>query len=219
MSPRCPPPCSQASLLLDDQDKWVHIGWGLIVHVSFAQGTTDEAVCVAARKVMHAPVLTRGVWGDGARPQSVAQFCQDQQVLAQQPAQHRSPPPSVGGAGPARSGRSPSGGVADGDGGGEPAVAAREEAACPDVLVIPQAALTNNYTGKSIQYRNQCGREESKRLFELFVAQLRNPLTVHPDDPLLKAARGEQNMGVFLERQVPFFLTTCVFFLPCFVLL
>ncbi len=182
---------------MDDQDKWIHIGWGLIVHVSFALGTTDDAVCTAARKVVHAPVLTRGVWGDGARPQSVAQFCQAAQTARRQAGTRDGAEAVVA------SGAAPGGG----NNGSEPAaievIAAGEAAAsCPDVLVIPQAALTNNYAGKTIQYRNQCGREDSKRLFELFVAQLRNPLTVHPDDPSLQEARGQKNMGVFLDRQV-----------------
>ena len=154
---------------MDNVDAWVNVGWGLVVYVSFARGTTDATVCTAARKVLHAPVLTRGVWGDGGRPQSVAHFCQE---AAQEPGSQESAS--------SKSGRT---------------------SACPDVLVIPQAALTNKYAGKSIQYRNQSSKDEGRRLFELFVAELGNAAHVHPDHAASHKSKAQQNMGKFHARQ------------------
>ena len=167
----------QASLLLDNVDVWAHVGWGLVVYVSFAKGATDAAVSTAARKILHAPILTRGVWGDDNRPQSVAQFCRQHQE------QHTGE--ALGGGGGGGGGGDvptdePIAEIPDAsDGPDSIATLARQTAVVPNILVIPQAALTNKYTGKSIQYRNQSTRADGKRLFELFLAQLQEPLLVY----------------------------------------
>ena len=179
----------QASLLVDNKDEWAHVGWGLIVYVSFAKGTSDEAVCTAAKKVLHAPLLTRGVWGDGGRPESAAKFCQDAATDDGGDGVEIEAVPQSGASGvsaqlaAADSGRS------------------RASKPCPDILVIPQAALTNKYAGNRIQYRNQSTREEGKRLFDLFVDQLQDMTVTHPEHPALNKIRAQRKMHLFHERQ------------------
>lgn len=63
--------CESASLLIDNKSRWEKIPRGLIAFVSFGQGADRKLIAQAAAAVVHAPVLTLGVWGDGSGAQSL----------------------------------------------------------------------------------------------------------------------------------------------------
>jgi len=67
--------CESARLLIDNANKWVEIGRGLVVYVSFAKGASEVQVMKAAKTVLQVPLVTEGQWGDGTAPCSVLARC------------------------------------------------------------------------------------------------------------------------------------------------
>jgi D-Tyr-tRNAtyr deacylase len=75
--------CSKAKATINEKGDWGEIGQGLLVSVSFAQGTIKDRVGEAARFLMQAKLSTAGV-ADAAVADSVANLCQqgyDQGIL------------------------------------------------------------------------------------------------------------------------------------------
>eukprot|EP00039_Didymoeca_costata_P012170 m.174277 g.174277 ORF g.174277 m.174277 type:complete len:343 (+) comp15405_c0_seq4:12-1040(+) len=68
--------CDNAELLVDNKSKWIGIGRGLILHVSFAKGCDSSCLPKVVRTLLRIPLLTEGVWGDGNAPMSVVDMCQ-----------------------------------------------------------------------------------------------------------------------------------------------
>jgi hypothetical protein len=52
--------CESARLLIDNANKWVEIGRGLVVYVSFAKGASEVQVMKAAKTVLQVPLVANG---------------------------------------------------------------------------------------------------------------------------------------------------------------
>ena len=69
--------CDEASLLVDNEDAWVHIAKGLVLNVSFSKVATPADVDKASASLLSVPLMTVGQWGDRTKPAAITSLLQD----------------------------------------------------------------------------------------------------------------------------------------------
>jgi len=137
---------------------------GLIAYVSFGGDCDLSTIVRAAKGLLNAPFLTRGVWGDGSKTLSLI-------ALARQ--EH------------SKSDRMESSGENDGCSGKrentDSAIATNgsDKTAKAGLMIVPQAALFSKMKGtKELHYHRQLDKEKAKNLYCAFVKALKSEMQV-----------------------------------------